>query len=138
MRGLEQLAFDRLKRNHPNIRMHGLRGLVASLIDHEEDFCVPKFIPDACEFVEDGRWINLYEIEDTSKLTERKLNNIKNWSDEMYSINEISVRIIVTDRYGMNECAIWSIDDIIWGACPDCGKYAEESYTCPCGSYERD
>src|SRR5216117_3746626 len=81
--GLEEFAFDNLKKHHPNIRKNGLR---ACLREIEADEMLMSgdslgFIPDATEVVGDTLFI--YEIEDTNKLTEAKLDAIRKFGHEL-------------------------------------------------------
>ena len=59
---------------------------------------------------EELRLVTLYEIEDTSPLTDAKLRHIASWAFHIDSLFESDVKLIVTDRYGMNQREISLFD----------------------------
>jgi hypothetical protein len=60
----------------------------------------PTFIPDLYEIDEQQKIITLFEVEDANPLGDKKLQEMILWADDLG--NEYDVRLIVTDRYGLN------------------------------------
>lgn len=99
---LEQLVLCQLQRRFPTMQKGGFTKALKSSFGYEKPFA---FIPDGwfVERYEDGRdEITCIEVEDTSTLSVEKLRAYCDlW--EMFDNLCVSLRLIVLDRYGMNE-----------------------------------
>jgi hypothetical protein len=74
----------------------------------------PGFIPDGFEL--NDNVLTIFEVEDTSKLTMTKLQNIQLVGHELLDCNKIATRLVCTDRYRVIEKQIWSVfDDLLKG-----------------------
>ena len=123
--GLEKFAFDNLKKRHPNVRKNGLRACLREMEAHEMlgggSF---GFIPDATEVIGDTLFI--YEIEDTSKLTEAKLKTIQLFGHDLYDTAGYYTVLVVADRYGLDERRVWTVkDEIVWTHTPSEKLFSE-------------
>ena len=124
--GLEKFAFDNLKKRHPNIRKNGLRACLREIEAYEMlEGGSFGFIPDGTEIV--GDTIFIYEIEDTSKLTEAKLSNIQLFGHDLYDTAGHYTILVVVDRYGLDEKQVLTVkDEIMWTYTPT-GEWLSET-----------
>ncbi|MGA2281234.1 MAG: hypothetical protein ABSG80_13120 [Verrucomicrobiota bacterium] len=123
---LEKFAFDNLKKRHPNVRKNGLRACLREIGAYEMlmggSF---GFVPDATEVVGDTLFI--YEIEDTNKLSETKLDIIQMFSHDLYDTRGYYTVLVALNRYGTEETRVWTVkDEIKWTHGPT-GNWLSES-----------
>ena len=102
---MEQFAFDALSRIMPDIRKHGLSAVLKELgIQNEcgDAFRVRGFIPDGVRVRTAPRetTIELWEIEDTNKITGSKMSAIELFAMELFDLSGVFVEVHIADRYG--------------------------------------
>lgn len=123
---IEDIAFANLQRDMPDIRKNKLKQTIwdsvrwAEGFGGEEDFPLTKpwFVPDATRFrkccfddrpQEKRPVVEMWEIEDTSRITGEKWDKIMCWWEQNLDGEEIPFfEIWVTDRWGNNRNMVWA------------------------------
>jgi hypothetical protein len=114
----EERAFNALKR-----RKKGLRRDFRKWLRHLPMFELwedrTAFIPDGFTFTpetdSEHPRIDIYEIEDTSRITKQKLKTILKFGHDVYDTAGITTRLWSVNRYGTGETLLWDVgDEIIW------------------------
>ena len=127
MNTIEKMAFDRLAKSIPDLRKNGLRKTINEALHwaaETDDVCLidaleyrtPNFVPDGtrlkkCKYAECGRRapiIEMWEIEDTSKITSEKMDKIKTWWFNNFEGYLPFFELWVTDRWGNNRHKVWA------------------------------
>jgi len=135
---IEKMAFDKLVRIMPDLKRSGLRKCIDSAIrwGYENDdyfseellhYQIPTFVPDATRFRkmmrQDGSKrepiVEIWEIEDSSKITHEKMDRIFTWWANNFDGAEIPFfELWVTDRWGNNRNKVWSDYEDVYGRSP--------------------
>ena len=122
-----EIAFQKLIKSMPDLRKNGLRKTInealhwaseendVDLIDALE-YQTPSFVPDGtrlkkCRYAECGRRapiVEMWEIEDTSKITTEKMHKIEVWWLNNFEGYLPFFELWVTDRWGNNRNKVWS------------------------------
>jgi hypothetical protein len=116
---LEGLALTRLESRIPGLKRHSVLNTLLSIKYLEEDIewwsevfkgmiIENNFIPDASRFVTETETLQLFEVEDSSKITFEKLNRIIHFSDVLYEYTAYWTELYSADRYGIHATLIWS------------------------------
>jgi len=127
MNTIERIAFDRLAKAVPNLRKNGLSKTINEalhwvaetddvFLEDALDYCTPTFVPDGtrlrkCKYVECGSRapiIEIWEIEDTSKITSDKMDKIEKWWFNNFEGRLPFFELWVTDRWGNNRNKVWA------------------------------
>ena len=118
----ENYAFNKLKDKYPNLRKNGANQCLREHCKHHEpaeEITKAPFVPDATLLDLEKRELTLFEIEDTHPLPMRKLETIQRFGHDAYDCMFLYVKLVCTDRYGMNERVVWDVnDDIAWTYLP--------------------
>jgi len=136
MNTIEKMAFDKLVKLMPDMKRSGLRKCIDSAIrwGYENDdyfseellhYEIPTFIPDATRFRKCARLdrpekrqpiVEIWEIEDTSKITHEKMDRIFTWWINNFDGAAIPFfELWVTDRWGNNRNKVWSDYEDVYG-----------------------
>ena len=139
MKTIEKMAFDKLVKIMPDLKRSSLRSTIESAIkwgyennDYYSDellnFEKPTFVPDATRFKKTVRIdnpeqrepiIEIWEIEDSSKITHEKMDNILGWWMDNFDGAAIPFfELWVTDRWGNNRNKVWSDYEDVYGRSP--------------------
>jgi len=128
---IEQIAFENLKRTFPDLVKNNLKKTirnamewVAGDIDYfDSEWSAPGFIPDATRFrkhlltrdVNGEKYheriavVEIWEIEDTSKITSHKMHVIQDWWFREFDPRDYPFfELWTTDRWGNNRNMIWA------------------------------
>lgn len=124
---IEDIAFQNLRRDMPDLRKNKLRQTIWDAVawgigsDDLEDaprLTKPDFVPDATRFrkccladdpTEKRPIVEMWEIEDTSRITGEKWDKIMCWWELNLDGEEIPLfEIWVTDRWGNNRNMVWA------------------------------
>jgi len=110
MGNLEKAAKEFLRSRHPELTSGRFSQKMRQIYDQEledpiDDFDPPQFIPDAYSIHNDLKTVVVYEIEDTSKLTEQKVSRMY---DFWFVLDDAGwkLRVFIVDRYGHSETEI--------------------------------
>ena len=135
MNTIERMAFDRLSKIMPDLKRSSLRKTIEESIkwgydgsDYYDDellrFGKPPFVPDATRFRkmmrDDGSKrepiVEIWEIEDSSKVTSEKMYKIVEWWSWYFDGAEIPFfELWTTDRWGNNRNKVWSDYEDVYG-----------------------
>jgi hypothetical protein len=133
---LEKFAREKLMRDLPGFRKNGLRHWI-KVIDKEHwlEGMVEEnnhgFVPDGTRLRRQPPHnpdyqvltpldaydvtLELWEIEDTSKIGEVKMENIRRMAHELFDMSAVFTELWVTNRYGNQREKVWDIRDEIDG-----------------------
>jgi hypothetical protein len=132
---LEKFARERLMRDLPGFRKNGLKHWlrVIDRVKFLEGMCDGNlgFIPDGTrlrrqpphnkEYLVQDEWdkwditLELWEIEDTWKITEAKMGSIQMMAHDLFDMSTVFTEIWICNRYGTGKEKIWDIRDEIDG-----------------------
>ena len=130
MSTIEKMAFDNIAKSIPNLRKNGLKKTINEAIawanetaEIEElvvkdphEYWTPPFVPDGSRLRKmryakcGGRCpiVEMWEIEDTSKITSEKMDKITNWWFNNFEGELPFFELWVTDRWGNNKNKVWA------------------------------
>ena len=135
MKIIERMAFEKLLKTMPDLKRSGLRKTIEDAViwgydgsddfdDETMSFGKPPFVPDATRFRkmmrDDGSKrepiVEIWEIEDTSKVTHEKMEKIIEWWNWYFDGADIPFfELWTTDRWGNNRNKVWSDYEDIYG-----------------------
>jgi hypothetical protein len=127
MKTIEKMAFDKLVKIMPDLKRSSLKTTICDAIkwgygdsDYFDDellrFGKPPFVPDATRFRKMMREggskrepiVEIWEIEDSSKITHEKMDRIFTWWAHNFDGAEIPFfELWTTDRWGNNRNKVW-------------------------------
>ena len=131
MKTIEQIAFENLKKTYPDLVKNNLKKTTRDAMEwvggpndyFDLEWTAPRFIPDATRLRKhlwqrdvDGEKhyeriavVEIWEIEDTSKITSRKMEVIQDWWFYAFDPRGYPLfELWTTDRWGNNRNMIWA------------------------------
>jgi hypothetical protein len=129
---LEKFARERLIRDLPGFRKNGLKHWLKQI---EKEYCLEGladgnhigFIPDGTRLRRQPPHnpeykilrpmdafdvtLEIWEIEDTSKIGEVKMKNIRLMAHELFDMSSVLTELWVTNRYGNRREKVWDVRD---------------------------
>lgn len=131
MKTIEQIAFENLKKTYPDLVKNNLKKTTRDAMEwvggpndyFDLEWSSPGFIPDATrqrnhllqrdvdgeKHYERIAVVEIWEIEDTSKITSRKMQVIQDWWFREFDPRDYPFfELWTTDRWGNNRNMIWA------------------------------
>jgi len=117
---ISDLALRNLLKRHPGAVKNGLKKAIREITSRNggddisyKEVWSPRFIPDATLLQGDS--LTIFEIEDTSLITDEKMEAMQLFCHELYDEYGVTTKIITTCRYGVKETLIYDVEDeIVW------------------------